>query len=117
VFDRTLAFLDRNRIDALNALIMTPCPGTKLFAQMDSQGRVIDKDWSHYDFHHVVFKPTCMALHELKEGADRVLRDFYSTSRVAKRIARATHLGLRSIVKGILPVNLTYWHNLLRDIG
>jgi len=117
VFDETLEFLDRNRIEALNALIMTPCPGTRLYEQMDRQGRITNKNWHEYDFHHVIFKPICMEPEELQAGADRVLREFYSTSRVIKRIMNASHLSLESVMKSVLPVNLTYWHNLLRDIG
>ncbi|MGB7573848.1 MAG: hypothetical protein WBN53_08300, partial [Thermodesulfobacteriota bacterium] len=31
-------------------------------------GRIFDRDWSHYDMSHVVFKPRKMTVRELQEG-------------------------------------------------
>jgi radical SAM superfamily enzyme YgiQ (UPF0313 family) len=46
-FQHTLSFLERNRVDALQLNILTPLPGTPLFADFDRQGRIVDRDWSH----------------------------------------------------------------------
>jgi radical SAM superfamily enzyme YgiQ (UPF0313 family) len=117
VFDQTLRFLDRNRIEGLNALIMTPFPGTALYRQIDGEGRINDKNWRHYDFHHVIFKPAGMTADELQAGSDRLLREFYSTGRVLKRFSNPNRLGFETILKSVLPVNLSYWYNLSRNLG
>ena len=61
VFERTLRFLRRTQIDAIQLNILTPLPGTPLYADMECAGRVTDCDWSHYDYRHVVFQPARMS--------------------------------------------------------
>jgi len=56
VFERTLNFLQKHRIDALQLNILTPLPGTPLFEDFERKGRVIDHNWDHYDFRHVVIR-------------------------------------------------------------
>ena len=88
VFDRTLRFLQKTRIGALQLNIMTPLPGTPLFEDLERQGRVADRDWSHYDFRHCVIQPARMSGRELQEGADWLYRAFYRLDRVLWRFAR-----------------------------
>ena len=54
VFERTLHFLQKARIDALQLAILTPQPGTPLREEFEKAGRIIDNDWSHYDYRHTV---------------------------------------------------------------
>ena len=56
------------RIDALQLAILTPQPGTPLFDEFERAGRIIDRDWSHYDFRHVVMRPARMTARQLQEG-------------------------------------------------
>ena len=65
-FKGTLEFLLRTNVDALQVTILKPSPGTPLFAEMERQGRITDRDWAHYDFRHVVFEPRNMSAAELK---------------------------------------------------
>ncbi|MCE1229983.1 MAG: B12-binding domain-containing radical SAM protein, partial [Firmicutes bacterium] len=60
VFRRTLTFLQNARVDALQLSILTPLPGTPLFADFEAQGRLLDRNWNHYDFRHVVIQPALM---------------------------------------------------------
>jgi radical SAM superfamily enzyme YgiQ (UPF0313 family) len=87
VFDRTLRFLQKTRIAALQLNIMTPLPGTPLFEDLERQGRVVDRDWSHYDFRHCVIQPARMSGRELQAGADWLYRSFYRLDRVLWRFA------------------------------
>lgn len=89
VFERTLRFLEQTKIDALQLNILTPLPGTPLFADMESAGRMTDDDWSHYDYRHVVFRPAGMTAGELQGGADWLYRQFYRLDRILRRFARA----------------------------
>jgi radical SAM superfamily enzyme YgiQ (UPF0313 family) len=87
VFDHTLDFCIANRIGGANFYILTPLPGTQLFHEMESAGRLLHKNWSRYDTNHVVFEPTGMSQTDLLEGYIRLYRQFYSVSSIARRIA------------------------------
>ena len=115
-FDRTLEFLLRTNVDALQVTILTPFPGTPLFAEMERQGRITDRDWAHYDFRHVVFAPRNMSAAELKAGHDRVLVGFYSWRNSAVRFLREmSYLPLGLIAKAAIPLNLSYRVRLTPD--
>ena len=86
VFEDTLKILDDLRIDAIQASIFTPLPGTPLFASM--KDRILDRNWAHYDFHHPVFAPRRMSAEDLQAGHDWATREFYSPARIARRLAR-----------------------------
>ncbi len=86
VFQRTLKLLDQLEIDLIQASIFTPLPGTPQMNVM--QRRIIDPDWSNYDFHHVVFKPKGMSVAQLQAGHDWITREFYRPRRIAMRLAR-----------------------------
>jgi radical SAM superfamily enzyme YgiQ (UPF0313 family) len=109
VFARTLDFLDEARVDALQATILTPFPGTPLFAEMEGQGRITTRDWSLYDFGHVVFEPRGMSPETLRAGHAWVQSRFYSRSSTWRRIVRAFgHLAPSAVLHAMAPLNLGY---------
>ncbi len=116
VFPHTLAFLLDSRVDALQATILTPFPGTPLFDTMEREGRIVDRDWSHYDFRHVVFEPREMSRAKLRAGHDWVLSRFYSVPAVLSRLAgELTYLPFSTLLLGTLPLNYGYRHRLRTD--
>jgi radical SAM superfamily enzyme YgiQ (UPF0313 family) len=116
IFDQTLEFLLRTNVDALQATILTPFPGTPLHQEMEQQGRITDRNWAHYDFGHVVFEPKQMSAATLKAGHDRVLTQFYSWKNSAGRFLRETsYLPLGLIAKAAIPLNLSYRTRLAAD--
>jgi radical SAM superfamily enzyme YgiQ (UPF0313 family) len=109
VFDQTLEFLLRTNADALQATILTPFPGTPLYEEMAQQGRIADRDWSHYDFSHVVFEPRQMSQTQLRAGHDRVLTQFYSWKNAGRRFLREmAYLPVSLIARAAIPLNLSY---------
>ncbi len=86
VFRKTLSLLDDLEVDAIQVSIFTPLPGTAQYETM--QSRIVDCDWSHYDFHHVVFKHRSMSGEELQAGHDWVTNRFYRPWRILRRLAR-----------------------------
>jgi radical SAM superfamily enzyme YgiQ (UPF0313 family) len=108
VFERTLRFLECAHVDAVQVNILTPLPGTPLYAQFDREERIVDRDWGRYDFRHAVIRPAKMSAEELSAGADWLRREFYRPARIFRR---ATNGLLRL---GPLPawlalrLNLTY---------
>jgi radical SAM superfamily enzyme YgiQ (UPF0313 family) len=68
VFERTVEWIEENRLECATFHILTPYPGTPLFAEMEGAGRILHKDWSLYDTGHVVFRPRHMSPEQLAEG-------------------------------------------------
>jgi radical SAM superfamily enzyme YgiQ (UPF0313 family) len=88
VFKRTVDFVNANKIDLVLYHILTPFPGTRLYEEMDRQGRIHDRDWSHYDTGHSVIHPQGMTSAELQNGWYWAVRETYKLPNILKRIMR-----------------------------
>ncbi len=86
IFDRTLEFILKAKLDVCYFSILTPYPGTRLYTQMMKEGRIIDHDWSNYNTNNVVFKPKLMKPETLIEGFHKVLKGSFSYSAIFKRL-------------------------------
>lgn len=117
VFPFTLDFLESARVDAVQATILTPFPGTELFQEMSRSGRLVEKGWEHYDFSHVVFEPQQMSRQTLQDGHDWLLSRFYSRTAIARRLFRELgYLCPSTILAATAPLNLSY-RRRLRGVG
>jgi radical SAM superfamily enzyme YgiQ (UPF0313 family) len=115
VFEQTLRFLQEARLDAVQLNILTPLPGTPLFADMDQARRVTDRNWSHYDYRHVVFRPARMTAAELQAGADWLYAQFYRLDRILWRFARSVFtIGWMPALLA-LKLGLTYRYDNKRE--
>jgi len=115
VFEQTLRFLQETRLDAVQLNILTPLPGTPLYADMAQADRVTDRDWSHYDYRHVVFRPARMTAAELQAGADWLYAQFYRLDRILCRFVRAVFsVGWRPAFLS-LKLGLTYRYDNKRE--
>ncbi len=109
IFKQTLDFLYEAKVDALQSTILTPFPGTPLFDEMDSQGRIIDRDWSKYNFGHVVFELRNMSPETLIAGNAWVQSQFYSRRAIWRRIWQAFgYLSPSIILRALAPLNVGY---------
>jgi radical SAM superfamily enzyme YgiQ (UPF0313 family) len=114
-FERTLRFLERARIDAVQVNVMTPLPGTPLFETFERQGRILDRDFGHYDFRHCVIRPARMTPGALQDGADWLYAQFYRPDRILLRFARSLlRLGPAAAWIG-LRLGLTYRYDNRRE--
>ncbi|MGA2317403.1 MAG: radical SAM protein [Thermodesulfobacteriota bacterium] len=86
VFERTLRFCERNRIELPSFFLLTPLPGTALFQRMESEGRLMHKDWGQYNGATVVFKPRLMTEETLQRGFNWVCKEGYSWGSIFKRV-------------------------------
>jgi radical SAM superfamily enzyme YgiQ (UPF0313 family) len=68
VFERTVDWIEQNRLECATYHILTPYPGTPLFRQMEAEGRLLHRDWEKYDTAHVVFRPRHMTVEQLAAG-------------------------------------------------
>jgi radical SAM superfamily enzyme YgiQ (UPF0313 family) len=68
VFEKLVDWIEEVRLECATYHILTPYPGTPLFAQMEAEGRLLHRDWSLYDTAHVVFRPRHMTPKQLADG-------------------------------------------------
>jgi radical SAM superfamily enzyme YgiQ (UPF0313 family) len=116
VFPRTLEFLLEENVECLQATRLTPFPGTPLFEELDRDGRILDRDWGHYDFGHVVFEPLHMCPETLDRGVAWVQREFYARRRVTRRAWHSLrYLYPAVVLRGVLPLNLGYRRKMTLD--
>lgn len=97
VFKRTVDWGVRMGITTSTYHILTPYPGTKLFADMEKQGRILTRNWDLYDTRQVVYETKKLSAPELKTGYDWAYREFYSWSNIMK--ASLTHDQLKHKIK------------------
>jgi len=115
VFENTLDFLLNSNVDVLQSTRLTPFPGTPLFDSLDKEGRIFDKDWSHYDFFHVVFHPKLMNTETLNKGTAWLQKQYYSSKNISRRITKAlNYISPDIVLKAALPMNLGWRFKLKR---
>lgn len=87
VFERTVNFVKKNRIDIAYYNILTPLPGTKLFHRLKDQGRLLHENWEHYNGYEVVYRPKILSPEALQQGFYWAYRQTYSYPSIISRIA------------------------------
>jgi radical SAM superfamily enzyme YgiQ (UPF0313 family) len=97
VFKRTVDFAVNHGITTATFHILTPYPGTQLYAQMAAQQRLTTANWDLYDTRHVVYAPTGLTAQELKDGYDWAYREFYRWSNIFT--AASAHESVRHSLK------------------
>ena len=85
VFEKTVAWIEEARLECATFHVLTPYPGMLLFRQMETEGRLLHKDWSLYDTSHVVFRPRHMTAEELSEGYARCYERVFSNGSIWRR--------------------------------
>lgn len=89
VFERTVEFVDRTRIDLPRYAVATPFPNTRLFRRLEAEGRLLHKNWSLYDVEHVVNQPKQMSPERLQAGLEWAWRQSYRWGSLATRVRSA----------------------------
>lgn len=84
----TAAFARRLGIDTFQLMMVTPAPGTRLWQRMQSEGRLLEADWTLFDGHHAVMRPERMTPLELQLSTMEAMRRFYSRSAIAQSAVR-----------------------------
>jgi radical SAM superfamily enzyme YgiQ (UPF0313 family) len=100
-------------VDSLNALFLTPLPGTRLWEQMKSQDRVaaadFPGDWRYYTLGFPTAHYKNFSWSALVEEMNCCDRRFYSLWRILRRVAGSFLRGRRPILS--LVSNLSYRNN------
>lgn len=87
VFKRTADFVEEMRVDIPQFSILTPLPGTRVYEEMEREGRIIERDWSKYDGAHVCFRPRRLAIDKLEAGLRWIYQRCYGWRSIIKRTA------------------------------
>ncbi len=78
-------------VDFLNALFLTPLPGTRLWDKMESEGRiaadVFPSDWKYYTLTLPVGHYSHLGRADILKEMERCNRGFYSLPRILRRVA------------------------------
>lgn len=85
VFAKTVEWIEANRLECATFHVLTPYPGTPLFAQLDSEGRLLHRRWSRYDTAHAVFTPRHMSPAELEQGYRWTYERLFSHASIWRR--------------------------------
>ena len=87
VFEQTLEFIMRCRMDVVQLRILTPYPGTRLYGRLLSEGRLFAHDWwlRGYPPDTVLFQPSNMTADALTSGFVYLNRQAYSCGSMIKR--------------------------------
>jgi radical SAM superfamily enzyme YgiQ (UPF0313 family) len=115
VFERTVEWIEANRLECATFHILTPYPGTPLFRQLEAEGRILHCDWDQYDTAHVVFEPKHMSPEQLDSGYAWCYDRLFSHRSIWKRRPED-----RSAVLSYLAMSYLYkrsnrfWHRLIR---
>ena len=85
VFEGTLRWIEEHRLECATFHILTPYPGTPLFARLEAEGRLLHRDWSLYDTANVVFRPQKMSVEQLQQGYATCYRELFSHRSIWRR--------------------------------
>ena len=111
VFERTLHFAQKMRLESAQFAWPVPYPGTAFYESLDKTGRIVTKDWAQYES-NVVFEPRLMSREVLHQRRDWVWRKFYSLPSIWSRVGM-----VRRNLRELWTVNLYYrdfWRRKLK---
>jgi len=101
-------------VDHLNALFLTPLPGTRLWDQLKSEGRLaldtLPEDWKYYTLTFPVARYKHLSQDEIIEEMIACDRHFYGTARILGRVCRSVWGRRRPLIS--LLGSLSYRSNL-----
>jgi anaerobic magnesium-protoporphyrin IX monomethyl ester cyclase len=111
--EATAAFARRLGIDTFQLMMVTPAPGTRLWDRLESEGRLIQADWTLFDGHHAVLRPERMTPLELQLSTLDAMRRFYTRSAIAESALR----GVLRHLPELLGIVTRHAGGLLRSLG
>lgn len=86
VFEQTVKFAEEAKVDVAQFSVLIPLPGTRDSQALEADGRIFDKDWSHYNGTCVVYHPRGLPAFALEAGLRRAYSRFYSLGSIFRRM-------------------------------
>ena len=114
-FERTCAWIEAQRLECATFHILTPYPGTPLFRQLQTEGRLLHTNWDLYDTAHVVFRPRHLSIEQLADGYSRCYQRLFSHRSIWRRRPAETPAVLPYLVMSYLYKRANWlWPILIR---
>jgi radical SAM superfamily enzyme YgiQ (UPF0313 family) len=82
VFKRTVDWGIKHSLTTSTYHVLTPYPGTRLFQDMEEQGRILTRNWDFYDTRNVVYQTAKLTPEELQSGYNWAYKEFYRWSNI-----------------------------------
>ena len=115
VFEKTVEWIEENRLECATFHILTPYPETPLFRELDGARRIVHRDWRLYDTAHVVFDPARMTAEQLFAGYQWCYRRLFSHRSIWRRRPRDWRAVLPYLAMSYLYKRSNrIWHVLIR---
>ncbi len=118
VFSRTVDWAASRGLVTATFHVATPYPGTAYFERIQSQGRLLHRDWARYDTRQAVFQPARLTPQQLEDGYWRSYRDFYTWRNIGRAASahadprdRLRHLAYAGAWKKLEPM----WDKVIRN--
>lgn len=96
---RFIDFLLTVDLDLAEFTMLTPFPQTQYWEQLESEKRIFDRDWNHYNSAHVVFRPRNMTPETLQKLYHLAWEQFYAKESQTLRMSKLILDALRSSPK------------------
>lgn len=110
IFKHTLDFINESHIDILQLSKPTPLPGTKLWEEIHSSGRIINnafpKAWEEYRLTKMVYEPKQMSVEDVYIGSTYLRSLYYGPKFTLKRT-----LSTLITTKNIYTTLMAYFFN------
>ncbi len=115
-FARTADWVEENRLECATFHVLTPYPGTPLYRQMESEGRILHKNWDLYDTAHAVFRPKHMTPEALEEGYAWIYERLFSHASIFRRRPESMHAVAPYLAMSYLYKRANrFWPTLIRN--
>ncbi len=90
--DHRASFTRNCRADSIQATMLTPLPGTRLFERFVKEDRLVlnnfPGDWKHYGYESLVFRPDTMSREEMQDYIFRAIDKVYEPSFLKRRMLK-----------------------------
>ncbi|MDK1032454.1 MAG: hypothetical protein QGD94_10640, partial [Planctomycetia bacterium] len=108
---------DNYGVDILNALFLTPLPGTRLWDEMKAQGRIAANafpgDWNYFTLSFPVARYKHLSWARILKEMDICNRRFYTAARICRRVLNSLRQRRSPLL--LLASNLSFRRNIRSD--
>jgi radical SAM superfamily enzyme YgiQ (UPF0313 family) len=110
-FEETVRFCNRNKMETVQYLVLTPLPGTRHYRELKAQNRIISRQWGRFDAFNTVYLPARMTPYQLQHGMLAAMKRFYAPRRALPWLLRLQPWIAFLHLAGWVILRLWIWKN------
>lgn len=103
------------QLDTYTFYFLTPYPGTDYFKQFESENRILHRDWSRFDWDHVVLRPKQMTTEELMGGVEalyrRLDRNYFLQNGLRRFSLHRRNCGSAALLSLLISTSWSYYRS------